>query len=494
MIGSSLSPARWSLRTRLLAGLLLLVALVYAVLAVTSSVALRHYLVGRLDTQLVAAGGRSAYFGGPPPGPDNDHGAPEGSASDLDSGARFLLGPGQSAGTLGVRISSGTVTDAGVLSQTGRLQRVDVAQLASLTALSPGRPRTVSIAGLGDFRAVAIRAKDGDDMLVTALPLDSIDATSHRLLAVQAAAALAALLLAGLAAATIVRRTLRPLTRVAALATTVSTLPLERGEVALEERVPLRDTDARTEVGQVGAAMNRLLDTVGSALSARHTSETRVRQFVADASHELRTPLASIRGYAELTRRGHEPVPPGVAHALSRVESEAVRMTGLVEDLLLLARLDSGRPLEREPVDLTSLVLDTVGDAAAAGPDHVWRMDLPDEAVVVPGDRARLHQVLANLLANARVHTPAGTTVTARLLDGDLVTVEVGDDGPGIADERQSTVFERFARGDSSRNRLGGASTGLGLSIVAAIVEAHGGSVALTSEPGRTCFVVRLPR
>ena len=174
-------------------------------------------------------------------------------------------------------------------------------------------------------------------------------------------------------------------------------------------RVPDADTDPRTEVGQVGAALNRMLGHVADALAARQASETRVRQFVADASHELRTPLAAIRGYAELARRGRDAVPPDVAHALRRVESESARMTTLVDDLLLLARLDSGRPLAAEPVDLTALVVDAVSDAHVAGPDHRWQLDLPDERVTVPGDAARLHQVLANLLANARVHTPPGT-------------------------------------------------------------------------------------
>ncbi|MFC7615814.1 sensor histidine kinase [Actinokineospora soli] len=175
--------------------------------------------------------------------------------------------------------------------------------------------------------------------------------------------------------------------------------------MTLADRVPPEDTGAGSEVGQVGAALNRMLDHVGDALAARHASETRVRQFVADASHELRTPLAAIRGYTELARRRDE-VPDDVAHALTRVDSESARMTTLVEDLLLLARLDSGRPLLREPVDLSELVVTAVGDAQVAGPDHRWRLDLPAEPVTVPGDAQRLHQVVANLLGNGRTHTP----------------------------------------------------------------------------------------
>ena len=218
------------------------------------------------------------------------------------------------------------------------------------------------------------------------------------------------------------------------------------------------------------SALNRMLDHIAAALSARQASETRVRQFVADASHELRTPLAAIRGYTELAQRvgrRHR----RVAHAMSRVQSETERMTHLVEDILLLARLDSGRPLEREPVDLSRVAVDAVSDAHVAGPDHQWELDLPEEPVIVLGDAARLHQVLTNLLANARVHTPPGTVVTTRLAStAPHAVLSVCDDGPGIPEQLQSEVFERFARGDTSRSRKGG-STGLGLAIVSAVVE-----------------------
>jgi two-component system OmpR family sensor kinase len=203
--------------------------------------------------------------------------------------------------------------------------------------------------------------------------------------------------------------------------------------------------------------------------------------------------LAAIRGYAELTRRNRATMEPDVAHALDRVESASTRMTALVDDLLLLARLDSGRPLRQEPVDLSRLAVDALSDAHAAGPDHRWLLELPDEAVVVPGDAGRLHQVFANLLANARTHTPAGTTVQVALsTKDDWAIFRVTDDGPGIPPTLQPEVFERFARGDTSRSRAAG-STGLGLAIVAAVVDAHGGRVAVASQLGETSFVVRLP-
>ncbi|MGH3970976.1 MAG: sensor histidine kinase, partial [Mycobacterium sp.] len=265
--------------------------------------------------------------------------------------------------------------------------------------------------------------------------------------------------------------------------------------VELPLRVRESDANPSTEVGQLGSALNQMLDHIAAALSARQASETRVRQFVADASHELRTPLAAIRGYTELAQRmGHDGGDrEAVAHAMSRVQSETERMTRLVEDLLLLARLDSGRPLDREPVDLSRVAADAVSDAHVAGPDHQWELDLPDEPVLVAGDGARLHQVMTNLLANARIHTGQGTVVTTRLsTDTTVAVLTVTDNGPGIEEQLQSEIFERFARGDTSRSRKVG-STGLGLAIVSAVLKAHGGSIGVHSAPGRTEFAVRLP-
>lgn len=324
-------------------------------------------------------------------------------------------------------------------------------------------------------------------------PTAEVDSTVNKLIVTELLVAAAALVAAGAAGAIMVGVNLRPLRRVAATASRVSELPLHSGEVMLHERVPESEADPRTEVGQVGAALNRMLDHVHGALESRQQSEMRVRQFVADASHELRTPLASIRGYAELTRRGREETGPDTRHALGRIESEADRMTGLVEDLLLLARLDAGRPLSYEPTDLSPLVVDALSDARAADQDHAWRLELPDEPATVLADSPRLHQVLVNLLANARTHTPPGTTVTARVHRyGHWVCLDVQDDGPGIPPELLPHVFERFARGDSSRSRKAG-STGLGLAIVQAVAAAHGGAVTVDSVPGRTVFTVHLP-
>jgi two-component system OmpR family sensor kinase len=252
---------------------------------------------------------------------------------------------------------------------------------------------------------------------------------------------------------------------------------------------PLPDTDPRTEVGRVGTALNHMLGHIEDALTRRHASEERLRHFAADASHELRTPVANIRGHAELALRHNGPVPTEVRHALERIDSESRRMTRLVDDLLLLARLDAGRPLEHEPVDLTLLILDATEDARAAGPGHHWFLDLPEEPVVT-GDAHRLHQAIGNLLANARTHTPAGTEVTVTLSrQQSTVLVDVSDNGPGIPGTLQTDVFGRFVRADHARSR----STGLGLAIVHAVITAHGGTATVTSGPGHTTFRLTLP-
>lgn len=480
---------RWltgrSLRARLVAAVVALVAVVCVLIGGATTIALRHSLIRQLDQQLTTVSGRA----GPPDGMRPANGGGPGSGNAFPRG--------QPVGTLTAIIDDGEVAWAATLPADidTEPQTVPIAQRTILADLPTDRqPHTRTLGELGDYRLVA-RQLPNDDVLVTGLPLAELEQTVWQMIGMAAGIATAGLLLAGSAGALIVRASLRPLRRVAATAGRVAELPLDRGEVALAVRVPAGDTDQRTEVGQVGAALNRMLGHVAAALAARQASETRVRQFVADASHELRTPLAAIRGYAELTRRGHDPVPPDIAHALRRIESEGTRMTALVDDLLLLARLDAGRPLAVEPVDLSALAVDAVSDAHVAGPDHRWRLDLPDRAVCVNGDPARLHQILANLLTNARTHTPSGTTVTTSLstVGSDGIALTVLDDGPGIPEALQGEVFERFARGDTSRSRAVG-STGLGLAIVAAVVEAHRGTVSLTSRPGHTALTVRLPR
>ena len=487
----------WSLQARLLAELLILLAVVFVIIGVFAELALRSSLVGRLDDRLTSASQRIAQ--GPPPDggrrppPDGEQGpgGPEGPPPQPD-----LNSPGTQLGTLGVLIVDGTFRRAEYLAGTpddAAPQPIPTEDRAPLLSLPvDGAPQTINLGSLGKYRAIAVTNPVGD-VVVTGLPLADVDATMLQLGLLLAGVALAGLVLTAAAGALIVRTTLRPLHRVADTASRVAELPLDRGEVALSVRVPDADTNPRTEVGKVGNALNQMLGHVGAALAARQASETRVRQFVADASHELRTPLAAIRGYAELTRRDRGSVPIEVAYALQRVESETARMTTLVDDLLLLARLDAGRPLANEPVDLSRLVVDATSDAHVAGPDHRWQLQLPEESIVVMGDEAQLHHVLGNLLANARTHTTAGTTVVVGLsVDPSEAVITVTDNGPGIPPELLPEIFDRFARGDTSRSRAAG-STGLGLAIVAAVVQAHHGTVEATSQPGRTTFTVRLP-
>jgi two-component system OmpR family sensor kinase len=463
-----------------------LIAAATVVIGLVSVLALRSFLIERVDAQLTATQNRAtAAVNGRPnhvPGLDN-HGPAEGA----------LLAPGQSAGTLVALVSSDSTVTAGLLSPQGVVTTVSSSQTSALVALAPGgHPTTIDLGAAGDYRVAAVSSSNGQT-LVIGLPLAEVKAATTQLLVVILSIGALGILVAVAAGRFVIRRELRPLERVAETATRVADLPLEKGQVDLLERVAVADTDPRTEVGRVGAALNNMLAHIGRALSSRQASEDKVRRFVADASHELRTPLASIRGYAELTRRGGAEVPQDVRHALDRIESEAVRMTGLVEDLLLLARLDEGRELDRRSVDLSRMIVDAVSDAHAAGPAHVWNIDLPEEPVEIVGDEARLHQVVVNLLANARVHTPAGSQVTVSLIpEPSQVTVSVVDDGPGIPEAELPALFERFARGDSSRTRATG-STGLGLAIVNAVVSAHGGTVSVTSEPGRTEFRVVLP-
>jgi two-component system OmpR family sensor kinase len=524
---------------RLLVTQVVLLAVVCASIGIATEFALQRFLMRQLDNQLVEAGKRSAAIfdlpppmmmpvppgGRPRPGPpgpprDDQHDDPGPGPGpgplgfpyrdrildpEYGPGPGFLNAPGQATRTVGAVVSPSGAIDAGVITTDGGRAQVSSAAAAALARVPPTRtPQTIELDGLGRYRVIALHARHGAETIVTGLPTAVVDDTLLWVVGMFCILAVIALLAAATAGLLVIRRQLAPLSRVTAAARDVAGLELDKGEVNLPSWIVRVDPEgAHTEVGQLGSALNRMLDRIASALSARHASETRVRQFVADASHELRTPLAAIRGYTELAQRKRHQLPDDVAHAMSRVESETERMTRLVEDMLLLARLDAGRPLEREAVDVSRLVVDAVSDAHVAGLDHDWALDLPEEPVTVIGDEARLQQVLVNLLANARIHTPTGTSVTTSLTqEGHTAVLTVADDGPGIPAELLPEIFERFARGDSSRSRRGaapaatsspGGSTGLGLSIVYAVVKAHDGTIEVRSEPRGTEFVVRLP-
>ena len=538
--GSLLTPPR-SLRTRLVVGVLGLVLVMAAVMSAFSTVSLRHTLMARTDSQLMAAAQRAAdkrhdltqearkasdeaaQEGADKPGdqPDGAGGADDGPGKEgVPPG---LDAAGQSTGTLTLITTQTSSSDtassetAAYIDKNGHYASISKEDCRLLLSqATEDQPVTVHLHHLGSYRVVATRDEASGSTVITGLSLEGDKGLIRTQLLIELTVALLGALVVALAGRTMVRSSLAPLERVARTAQRVASQPLERGEVSIEDRVEKADLDSSAEVGQVGGALNTLLGHVESALAARQRSETQVRQFVADASHELRTPLASIRGYTELIRRegADADLPEEATYALERVHSESVRMTALVEDLLLLARLDAGRELRREEVDLVGLLVDTVADARAAGPDHDWQLDLavleppadatPEEAEdflpeppLVIGDEARLRQVVVNLLANARVHTPAGSHVTTTLArEGDTLIVRIHDDGPGIAPDVRDRLFERFARGDSSRERRTG-STGLGMSIALAIVQSHGGSIDVASstapEDHGTTFSVRLP-
>lgn len=465
--------AGWTLRRRLVTALVALAAIITLLIGLVTGLALQRSLEQGLDERVVDTASRALR---------PDHG-PRDQGPDSGLGGDFLLlvTDGQNAVTNVVFDTAGQPTSLNT-------QQIDALVASDLSA----QPATVDLGGsLGRWRLVSTQGRGAT--VISGLPTADLERTVAEVRTATLLLSLLGIVLIGGATWLIVRRTLRPLDRVAALATHVSTLPLSSGQGMVAERIPPQDTDRRTEVGKVGASVNDLLDHVETSLRARQAGEEKLRRFVADASHELRTPLASIRGYAELTRREREPVPGNVRHALDRVQSEAERMTSLVEDLLFLARLDAGRASQRTEVDLTRIVLDATGDAHVAGPEHVWQLDLPEDAVEAVGDPGELTQVVVNLLANARTHTPPGTIVLTSLREeGDEVVLTVADDGPGFAPGLADTLFERFTRGEESRT---GGSTGLGLSIVAAVVTAHHGTVRATNrDDGGAQFEVRLPR
>ncbi|MFI1029046.1 sensor histidine kinase [Streptomyces sp. NPDC020951] len=511
---TQLRLGRRSLRVRLVLFVSATLVVVCAAMALTTVLVQRSHLLGDLDQRVTDAAERSQ--GGLQ--------RRTGGATDLG----FLNERGQPVGTLAARLADGKVIAAEVVTADGHQQVLTAAQLAALKGITAdGSLHTRTVPGFGTYRVTAL---GGDGVPVLAgLPMADVQQAIDRLVVVETVIAAVGLAAAACTSALVIRRQLRPLGRVAATAAEVARVPLDRGEVAPLTRVAPRDTDPGTEAGQVGVVLNRLIDHVESSLAERRRTEERMRRFLADASHELRTPLASIAGYAEYMKgdNDHRTIEPELAWR--RVSAQSARMTGLVEDLLLLARLDEGRPLQRTEVNLATLVAEAVWDAQAAGSEHEWQLSLRlDGPVSVVADPSRLHQVVANLLANARVHTPAGTKITVVVESlapsptdgtesggtqsdstesggtesggtesgGRQCVIRVRDDGPGIPADLLPSIFERFTRADGSRSRTSGGEggTGLGLAIAAALTEAHGGRIEVRSELGSgTEFTVTLP-
>ncbi len=473
--GTPATLAKGTLGRQLVVRVAAIVAVVSILLSTAAFVAVRQIMVSKADQQLAAIAGRPQRGG--------------------DDTTRTRGPAGLPVGGILITLDSSGEQTGQILTDSNVLASLSSAAVQKLIAfrVTPGR-FNVRLDELGNYRVLVTQNPSGQTFIV-AIPLGDVDHAVSQMLLWLLAFTLLAIAAAILLTRYVLARSLRPLHEVAQVAAEVSRRELDRGEVDLSLRVPDTKSSPNNEVGRVGLALNTMLSNVEAALEARQASETKVRQFVADASHELRNPLAAIRGYAELTRRGRADLPEDTQFAMSRIESESERMSRLVEDMLLLARLDNGPALTLAPIDLTEVVVNAVADAQVAGPEHDWDVDVPEDSLLVQADRYRLHQVVANLLANARTHTPPGSHVTTTVsVDGAYAVVTVVDDGPGIPAEILPTVFERFVRADASRARKKGQSTGLGLAIVAAVINAHGGAVTVTSRPGRTAFEVRLRR
>jgi two-component system OmpR family sensor kinase len=468
-----------SLRARLLLAVLSLAGAGLLIAGVVTYTLLDSFLLNRVDQQLRQAADPTAHIladmlngrsAGPPPGSGGRPGPmPPGTyAALLDQQGQVLVG--QSFGF------------------TSQQQADKPALPASLPSPRGRAPAFLDLSGTDStvrYRAAIAPAEGAPSYnVLVAVPLTEVRSTLQRLLLVELGVGAGVLALLGIVGAWAVRLGLQPLEDIAEVAGQIAAGDLQRR---------VSPAEPRTEIGRLGLALNAMLSKIEEAFAARRASEDRLRQFVADASHELRTPVASIRGYAELFRRGAALKPDDLSMAMRRIEDEAGRMGHLVDDLLLLARLDEGRPLERQPVDLSQLALDAAADARATDPRRSIQTSIAEETIVI-GDEMRLRQVVANLVRNALEHTPAGKPIDiATQLAGSCAELVVADHGPGIPPELAARVFERFYRADPARGHATG-SSGLGLAIVAAIVAAHGGSVRVSDTPGGgATFTVTLP-
>ena len=459
-----------SLSGRLLIGIVSLVVVGLLVADIATYAALQSFLLSRVDSQLstghnAAITGLGGQVSGPPPG----------TAFPADT----IIGLVSPDGTFitGRRLDFGTTTSTAlpVLPQ----------PLPNASEKNPALVTLVGKNGVDHYRA-AIWPEDlfQGDYVVLAIPLTDVESTLRQLLQLEILISLGVVAATAVLALIIIRIGLRPLERMAAVAGDIAAGDLTRR---------VEPATSHSEIGRLGIALNGMLSQIEAAFGERTRSEARLRRFIADASHELRTPLTSIRGYAEMMRRGAQDSPEDSALARRRIEEESVRMSRMVDDMLVLARLGQGRPLEREPVDLQAIATDAVADAHAVAPQRSITLDAP-ASVVISGDDTRLRQAMGNLLRNALVHTPSGTPIEVELGAHDgVANMSVVDHGPGLLPDDAGRVFEPFYRPDPSRSRDSGGA-GLGLSIVAAVVDAHGGSVKVSDTPGGgATFEVVLP-
>ena len=489
-----------TLKSRLILITIAILTIIGLGIGASATLSVRASILRQLDSQLETMS-ELALNG---PGGWGSPGAPasvpnERSQSGWQQDVRkFLSIPGRSDGALAAIVADGEVTAQVTRARRGGPVDVSQTELGSLLHVdSRSGALTTELGALGRYRVLAVELRQFEGTLVVGLPQDSADTAIQQTLVSTSIAVAIGVVATGLVAAWVITRQLRPLERVATTATEVSELNLETGRSALTKRVPEELIRPGTEVGDVGRAMNHMLEHVDDALSARYQSELQVRRFVADASHELRTPLATIRGYTDLTRPAWPQLPDVVRQSLERIDTGAKRMSSLIEDLLLLARLDAQEEnVVGGEVDLSAVIIEVIDNAHITSPKHYFDLNLPAVPLKVVGNENRIVQVLTNVIANAGSHTPVGTrvTVTAKALpatadvEGERPTVRVtiADDGPGIDSEVRDRVFDRFVRASDGRERgrheqnVGG-SSGLGLAITHSLMNAIGGTVTVES-------------
>ena len=473
-----ISPfSNWSLLNRLTLGVVLLSAMGFLASDVAAQTLMRSYLTQQMDSELLSVAGGSfprveragiarEARGEKSDDESNENDAPAVPLQSVPSSISLtLIGPaGIILGQIGGDLNSTEITSY--------LQSITPEQVIERA----NQPFTIE-APQSDFRVIAQRLPTGLGIVVVAQSFEDIDRTLLRLQGLFILIGLVMILFIALASRKVITVGLRPLATVEATAERIA-------EGDLTARLP--DLKPNTEVGRLVNTLNTMLGRIEESFSARVESESKLRRFVADASHELRTPITAIRGFAELHRQGAVTGEEKTKELIGRIENESKRMGSLVEDLLLLARLDQSRQMKLEPVNLSKLVLDAVESARAAGPNHPVNFNKSDEEIYALGDNDRIHQVVANLLANARTHTPAGTKIDVSIIQGeDGVRIRIADNGPGLSEKDQAQIFERFYRADASRVRTDGEGTGLGLSIVEAVMRAHAGEVSVESELGK---------
>ena len=487
------SPLRnWSLRNRLTVGVLILSALGFIGGGLVVQTSLRGYLIGQIDEQLTSViGGTSQRLNAA--GIINDDEVNPGEAGEENENGRMRaqnkavtpLNRIPTSISVSLLDSNGAfVGGIGGDLNTNRIADFIVGWTPQHIASLGDTPFTLRTKG-EDFRLVTQVLPSAAGSVVVAQSLADFDKTTHKVARALLFIGFIVLLLIGFAARQVIKLSMKPLEAVEVTAEKIAA-----GDLSAR----LDNFEPDTEVGRLSTSLNTMLERIEESFAVRTESEEKLRRFVADASHELRTPLTSIRGFAELHRQGAVPDGEKTKELLGRIEKESIRMGALVEDLLLLARLDQSRAIESKPVDIAHLIKETVASASAAGPDHLINVQMPKELFVL-GDSDRIYQVFTNLLANARVHTPAGTSiqVIARQ-EEDGVYVSVADNGPGLSEADQKRIFERFFRADPSRQRLSQEGSGLGLSIVDSVMQAHGGKVGVSSKPGQgTVFTLFFP-